>query len=120
MKSYVRQPDSGNPTVRDENGGLMKCGLWYFGLRHKAKAMYQPPKPEIAHASNLSKPRSVLLYVNKKDDKQSRWLKNLMTRAGYNKTAVALANKIARMAWAIVKEGTNYNVNYKPVFLKTA
>lgn len=64
--------------------------------------------------------RSVLLHVNNKDDKQSTWLKNLMVRAGYNKTAVALANKIARIAWAIIKEGCSYNANYKPLFLKTA
>ena len=64
--------------------------------------------------------RSVLLCVDKKDDKQSTWLKNLMIRAGHNKTAVALANKIARTAWAIIAEGTNYSANYEPVFLKTA
>lgn len=64
--------------------------------------------------------RSVLLHVNNKNDKQSMWIKNLMARAGYNKTAVALANKIARIAWAIIKEGDNYNANYKPIFLKTA
>jgi len=29
MKKYhSRQPDLGNPAVRDENGGLMKCKLW--------------------------------------------------------------------------------------------
>lgn len=55
-KGHGRQPYSGNPTVQDENGGLMKRGSRYFGLRHKAKAMYQPPKPKTARASNLSKP----------------------------------------------------------------
>lgn len=33
----------------------MKCQLWYFGLRPIAKAMDKPPKPKIAHASNLSR-----------------------------------------------------------------
>ncbi len=28
-KCHDRQPDSGNPTVRDENGGLRKRGLWW-------------------------------------------------------------------------------------------
>jgi transposase len=64
--------------------------------------------------------RSVLVYVDKKDDKQSTWLKNLVMRAGYNKSAVALANKIARTAWAIIAEGANYSANHKPVFLRTA
>lgn len=64
--------------------------------------------------------RSVLRWIPKKTDKQSVWIKNLMGRSGYNKTAVALANKTARTAWAIVKNGNNYNANYKPEFLKTA
>jgi len=28
-KCHSRQPDSGNPTVRDETGGLGKRGLWW-------------------------------------------------------------------------------------------
>ena len=27
-KCHGRQPDSGNPTVRDDTGGLRKRGLW--------------------------------------------------------------------------------------------
>ena len=64
--------------------------------------------------------RSVLVWVDKKSDKQSLWIKNLMLRRGYNKTAVALANKMARIAWAIIHEGSNYNLSYKPKFLKKA
>jgi transposase len=64
--------------------------------------------------------RSVLLWSGKKTDKQSAWINNLLSRRGYNKTAVALANKMARTAWAIVRNGDNYNANYKPAFLKTA
>ena len=64
--------------------------------------------------------RSVLRWASKKTDKQSIWANNLMVRRGYNKAAVALANKIARTAWAIIKEGNDYNMNYKPKFLKTA
>jgi transposase len=64
--------------------------------------------------------RAVILWASKKTDRQSMWIKSLKARRGYNKTAVALANKIARTAWAIIKEGANYNANHKPVFLKTA
>ena len=31
-KCYGRQPDSGNPTVRDETGGLLKRELRYFWI----------------------------------------------------------------------------------------
>jgi len=54
-ESYGRQPNLGNPAVLDENGGLMKCELWYFGLRPIVKAVETSPKPKIAHASNLSR-----------------------------------------------------------------
>jgi transposase len=64
--------------------------------------------------------RSVLLRVTKKTDKQSIWIKNLLIRRGYNKTAVALANKTARVAWAIIHSGVGYNLNYKPKLFKAA
>jgi len=59
--------------------------------------------------------RAALLWVSKKTDKRSIWAKNLVMRAGKNKTAVALANKIARTAWALVHENTEYDPNHKPV-----
>ena len=58
--------------------------------------------------------RSVLIRVDKKTDNQSRWLKNLALRRGNNKTAVAWANKMARMAWALVYKNAEYDSNYKP------
>ena len=60
--------------------------------------------------------RSVLHWVNRKTDKQSLWLKKVMIRRGKNKAAVALANKMARIAWALVNQGNNYNPNYKHEF----
>lgn len=64
--------------------------------------------------------RSVVMWASKKSDSRSKWINDLKSRRGYNKTAVALANKTARIAWAIIKEGANYNTNHKPAFLKTA
>jgi len=64
--------------------------------------------------------RAVLLWSNKKTDNQSLWLKNLAIRRGKNKAAVALANKMARMAWAVVNSNSEYKYNYKPNPLKTA
>jgi transposase len=59
--------------------------------------------------------RAVLKYVNKKTDRQSMWIKNLAMRAGNNKTAVALANKMARIAWALVHENVEYDPTHKPI-----
>jgi len=46
--------------------------------------------------------RSVISHLGDKPDRQSIWLRALVARAGVNKAAVALANKNARMAWAIM------------------
>lgn len=64
--------------------------------------------------------RTVLLWAKRKNDKQSQWLISLITRRGYNKAAVALANKSARIAWAIIKSDADYNTSYKHAFKKTA
>jgi transposase len=56
--------------------------------------------------------RAVLLWVKKKTDRQSEWLKKLAARRGVNKAAVALANKIARTAWAVASSKMEYNPNY--------
>jgi len=41
---------------------------------------------------------------------KDRWLKDLIERAGPNRAAVALANKNVRTAWAMVAQGTEYQV----------
>ncbi|MBU4270234.1 IS110 family transposase [Candidatus Dependentiae bacterium] len=64
--------------------------------------------------------RAVLAASSKKNDKLSLWLKRLQIQRGYNKAAVALANKLARIACMVVKEGNKYDLNYKPRFLKAA
>lgn len=46
--------------------------------------------------------RSVLRHLGEKQDEQSRWLRGVLERRGYNKACVALANRNARRAWAIM------------------
>jgi len=41
-------------------------------------------------------------------DKLQIWLKKIISQSGVNKAIVTLANKNARMAWAIVKTGESY------------
>lgn len=52
--------------------------------------------------------RSVVLHAKAKDDKLSQWVNRLRERRGVNKTAVALANKLARMGWALLRNETEY------------
>lgn len=55
--------------------------------------------------------RSVVLHSSNKEDKRSTWVKNLKVRKGLNKTTVAIANRNARIIWAIVKNGSTYKGN---------
>lgn len=52
--------------------------------------------------------RSVASRLAAKDDRRSAWLKGLVARAGFNKALVALANKTARVAWALLARGESY------------
>ena len=52
--------------------------------------------------------RSVVRLAANKDDKLSRWINTLKARRGANKAAVALANKLARIGWAILSRNTVY------------
>jgi transposase len=52
--------------------------------------------------------RAVLKRASSKTTKLSLWLKRLVQRRGYNKACVALANKNARIIWALLTKGTTY------------
>jgi transposase len=46
--------------------------------------------------------RATLRWVGLKADRRSQWLRGRLARRGKNKTAVALANKNARIAWVLL------------------
>jgi transposase len=52
--------------------------------------------------------RSVVNNCDKKIDKRSLWISDKKIRCGYNKASVALANKNARIVWAIMATGECY------------
>ena len=53
--------------------------------------------------------RAVLRHTKDRDDALSQWLMALAARKHPNVVIVALANKTARVAWAIVHRGTDYD-----------
>lgn len=59
--------------------------------------------------------RAVLKVADKKDDPRSRWLQNLCSRRNKNIAAVALANKNARIVWALLTKETDFLPEGKPV-----
>jgi transposase len=53
--------------------------------------------------------RSAVRTAKDKDDRLSRWIINLQARRHSNVVAVALANKMARMAWAMMSSSVDYD-----------
>ena len=52
--------------------------------------------------------RSVVRAAAHKDDPLSRWINRLRERRGVNKATVALANKMARIGWAVIRTQRDY------------
>ena len=54
--------------------------------------------------------RAVVVQAARKDDSLSRWINRIREERGWNKAVVAMANKMARVGWAILR----YNTDYQP------
>ena len=52
--------------------------------------------------------RSVVRQAAGKADRLSRWINRVKAARGYNKAVVALANKLARIGWAVLAHNTRY------------
>ena len=52
--------------------------------------------------------RATLRWVRRKTDGRSQWMRGLLERRGWNRTAVAVANKNARIVWALLSRGGVY------------
>jgi transposase len=52
--------------------------------------------------------RAALPYVAERDTPLGRWAKGLMSRAHRNVAIVAFANKLARIAWAVLHRGERF------------
>lgn len=53
--------------------------------------------------------RAVVSQAKQRDDRLSRWVTELAGRTHTNVAAVALANKTVRIAWAMLRHGTDYD-----------
>ena len=57
--------------------------------------------------------RATLRWVPLRTDKRSQWIRGLLGRRGWNRAAVAVANKNARIVWALLKRGGVYEANVR-------
>ncbi|MGH7461054.1 MAG: IS110 family transposase [Longimicrobiales bacterium] len=58
--------------------------------------------------------RSALLTAHRRHDRLSRWIVELQARVGYYKALVAVANKHARILWAVLAKGERFDPSYAP------
>lgn len=82
-----RQHSSGGKTIL---GGISKRGDRYV-------------RSLLIHGA-----RSVLKSKKRSDSKRDRWIQEKKKTRGFNKAAVALANKNARILWALLAHGEEY------------
>src|SRR5208337_4937207 len=57
--------------------------------------------------------RAVIIHASKKKDRLSQWINRIAAERGINKAAVALANKMARIGWAILRHNAHYQAALK-------
>jgi transposase len=59
--------------------------------------------------------RAALRFLGKRQDRTAQWLRSLLVRRNKNVAAVALANKNARTAWALLTQAGDFQFNHAPV-----
>ena len=59
--------------------------------------------------------KSAVLTAHRRSDRISCWLRELRDRAGWQIAAAALANKNARILWAIMTKGEAFDANHRSV-----
>jgi len=58
--------------------------------------------------------RSAVTSAHRRSDRLSRWIVQLQARVGWYRTLVAVANKHARILWAILTKGERFDPSYVP------
>lgn len=53
--------------------------------------------------------KSAVMTAHKRDDRISRWLVQLTARVGWQKAVVTMANKSARILWAVLAKGQRFD-----------
>lgn len=56
--------------------------------------------------------KAAVMSVDKRDDPTSRWLKALKERVGWQKACVAMANKNARILWAVMTREQGFDAQH--------
>jgi len=67
----------------------------------------------LLRANLIQGARSVLMHAKGKEDPLCRWALKVSAERGFNKATVAVANKLARIGWAVLKNQTTYQPDHR-------
>jgi transposase len=59
--------------------------------------------------------KSAVMTAHRRRDRISQWLVQLTARVGWQKAVVAMANKNARILWAVLAKGRRFDADHVPV-----
>ncbi|WP_416777572.1 IS110 family transposase [Xenorhabdus budapestensis] len=85
------------PRQHSSGGKSRLCSLSKHGNRHL--------RTLIIHGA-----RAVMRCVQKRDDYLGEWLRKLIDRCGFMKATVALANKLTRIIWRVLRDDVDFNM----------
>ncbi|WP_175713246.1 IS110 family transposase [Burkholderia ambifaria] len=91
------------PRQHSTGGRSVLCGISKRGDKHLRHLLVQGA-------------RAVIQRVEKRTDRLGEWIRSMLTRRHSNVVACAVANKLARIAWAVLTRHTTYD----PARLKLA
>ena len=66
-------------------------------------------------ANEIHGARAALPHLAEKETTLGRWAKNLLSRVHQNVAVVALANKLARICWAVLRSGQKFAAKGVPL-----
>ena len=96
-----------------KNGRLLAAWLGLVPRQHSSgdrRVMMGISKRGSQHLRTLlvHGARAVVRTAVRKTDSRSMWVNELRQRRGYNRATVAVANKSARIIWAVLMSGEPY------------
>ena len=84
------------PRQYSSGGKNVLLGISKRGDRYLRKLLVHGARTVVRHAAN-------------RDDPFNQWINRVSERRGKNKAAVAVANKLARVGWAVLRDNTRYD-----------
>ena len=93
-------------SVIDRLGKFLRCTWSWYSGRCKKVIQGQDLLGIVLTINQVALPVH-LLFCSKQG--RSQWMRGLLERRGWNRTAVAVANKNARIVWALLSRGGVYS-----------